>query len=299
MCRAKLKGATIGSTEIEFSPGKIRGGHYVADPKTAGSISLLLQVALPFALMADGPVTLDLRGGTNAEMAPQIDYMDMIFRPLVQKFGANFSLKIHRRGYYPRGGGHVKVNVTPIRRLNSITLLDSGTITSVKGTSFVAGALPIKMAYEMSDGVKEHLKSECKNVNIHCYKEEMARDNCSGIIVSCTLSGSGGCVVGGGELGRRGTVAAHVGRALGAQLAATWRARACLDRHAQDQVIIYMALADGKSAVKTEELTLHTKTAIHIVELIAKIKFNVESNDDHHIIECTGLGYTNKNLPVE
>lgn len=36
MCQAKLKGATIGSTEIEFRPNKIHGGHYIADTKTAG-----------------------------------------------------------------------------------------------------------------------------------------------------------------------------------------------------------------------------------------------------------------------
>lgn len=38
MCQAELKGAYIGSTEIEFTPGKIRGGHYVADTQTAGSV---------------------------------------------------------------------------------------------------------------------------------------------------------------------------------------------------------------------------------------------------------------------
>lgn len=36
MCHARLKGANIGSTEVEFIPGKIRGGQYVADTKTAG-----------------------------------------------------------------------------------------------------------------------------------------------------------------------------------------------------------------------------------------------------------------------
>lgn len=36
MCGAKLKGASIGSTDIEFIPGKLRGGHYVADTHTAG-----------------------------------------------------------------------------------------------------------------------------------------------------------------------------------------------------------------------------------------------------------------------
>lgn len=31
-----MKGANIGSTEIEFIPGKLRGGHYLADTQTAG-----------------------------------------------------------------------------------------------------------------------------------------------------------------------------------------------------------------------------------------------------------------------
>jgi len=38
------------------------------------SIGLLIQVALPCILFSNGITTLKLRGGTNAEMAPQIDY---------------------------------------------------------------------------------------------------------------------------------------------------------------------------------------------------------------------------------
>lgn len=38
------------------------------------SVCLLLQVALPCALFAEASSQLSLKGGTNAEMAPQIDY---------------------------------------------------------------------------------------------------------------------------------------------------------------------------------------------------------------------------------
>lgn len=38
------------------------------------SVCLLLQVALPCAVYADASSQLCLKGGTNAEMAPQIDY---------------------------------------------------------------------------------------------------------------------------------------------------------------------------------------------------------------------------------
>ena len=42
------------------------------------SICLLMQAALPCFLVGSGPGTMTLRGGTNAEMAPQIDYTLMV-----------------------------------------------------------------------------------------------------------------------------------------------------------------------------------------------------------------------------
>ena len=42
------------------------------------SICLLIQAALPCLLFANGPTRLLLKGGTNAEMAPQIDYLTWV-----------------------------------------------------------------------------------------------------------------------------------------------------------------------------------------------------------------------------
>uniref|UniRef100_A0A3Q2DXP5 RNA 3'-terminal phosphate cyclase n=1 Tax=Cyprinodon variegatus TaxID=28743 RepID=A0A3Q2DXP5_CYPVA len=74
LCSGSLQGASIGSTDISLTPGKIQSGNHTADTQTAGSVCLLLQVALPCALYADAASQLCLKGGTNAEMAPQIDY---------------------------------------------------------------------------------------------------------------------------------------------------------------------------------------------------------------------------------
>jgi RNA 3'-terminal phosphate cyclase (ATP) len=98
ICKAKVVGAGLGSTEIEFHPETIKQGSYCADPRTAGSISLLLQVALPVAYFADGPITLDLKGGTNCDMAPQIDFTTEIFRPNLEKFGCSFDFDLMKRG---------------------------------------------------------------------------------------------------------------------------------------------------------------------------------------------------------
>lgn len=42
------------------------------------SVCLLMQVAMPCVLFAASPSELHLKGGTNAEMAPQIDYTVMV-----------------------------------------------------------------------------------------------------------------------------------------------------------------------------------------------------------------------------
>lgn len=64
----------------------------------------------------------------------------------------------------------------------------------------------------------------------------------------------------------------------------------------KDQLIIFMALATGFSRIRTGPLTLHTKTAIHIAELITKVTFNVIEDGATNIIECNGIGLENKFL---
>ena len=100
LCGGKLAGDDVNSTRVEFWPGSVRNGNYSADTQTAGSVTvkkteeffakrqkfmsrsttLLLQVSLPCLLFAPptSSSTLTLRGGTNADMAPPIDYITKV-----------------------------------------------------------------------------------------------------------------------------------------------------------------------------------------------------------------------------
>ena len=58
-----------------------------------------------------------------------------------------------------------------------------------------------------------------------------------------------------------------------------------------------MALARGKSTIRTEQLTLHTKTAIYIAELMANVKFSIKESDKSTVIvECEGIGVKNSSI---
>lgn len=50
------------------------------------------------------------------------------------------------RGYYPKGGGEVVVQMSPVKQLNPINLTDRGSVTKIHGRAFVAGVLPLKVS---------------------------------------------------------------------------------------------------------------------------------------------------------
>uniref|UniRef100_A0A8C7ZJQ2 RNA 3'-terminal phosphate cyclase n=1 Tax=Oryzias sinensis TaxID=183150 RepID=A0A8C7ZJQ2_9TELE len=275
LCSGSLQGASIGSTDVSLTPGKIRSGSHVADPQTAGSVCLLLQVALPCAVFADAASQLCLKGGTNAEMAPQIDYTLKVFKPIVERFGVNFDCDVKMRGYYPKGGGEVNVTVNPVKELRPVTLTERGNITKIHGRAFVAGVLPFKLAKDMSTAAVRTIRKEIKElyINIQALQEkEKACGNGNGIII--IAESSTGCLFAGSALGKKGVYADKVGIEAAEMLLRNIRHNGCVDEFLQDQLIIFMALAKGTSRIRTGAVTLHTQTAIHIAEQLTQVRAN-------------------------
>ncbi|KAJ1489711.1 hypothetical protein T484DRAFT_1936571 [Baffinella frigidus] len=117
--------------------------------------------------------------------------------------------------------------------------------------------------------------------------------------------GEGGSVViwaeteGGGRLGAsalmdRKVSAEAAGRQAARELVESLAGKACVDEHLQDQLIIFMALADGSSSsskLRTGKLSLHTQTAIHFAEAMTGAKFTVTEEEGGAVIECRGSSY--------
>lgn len=80
-----------------------------------------------------------------------------------------------------------------------------------------------------------------------------------------------GCVLGGSALGKRDEKPEETGKKAAEELLSAVKEGACVDSHAQDQVIVFMALAGGRSRIKMGELTLHTKTAIYVTEQLTNV----------------------------
>ena len=102
---AEVQGATLGSTELTFSPGAIRAGEYRFSVGTAGSGTLVFQTILPALMLAAKPSRIVIEGGTHNIAAPPFDFLARTFVPLLERMGPKVQLQFERYGFYPAGGG--------------------------------------------------------------------------------------------------------------------------------------------------------------------------------------------------
>ncbi|RPD65847.1 RNA 3'-terminal phosphate cyclase [Lentinus tigrinus ALCF2SS1-7] len=309
LCAAHLDGCETGSTTIDFVPQSlpVTSRAYTADPGTAGSIGLLLQVSLPCLLFSPSPgspSTLLLRGGTNATHAPQIDYTQHVFLPFLRRhLGLDPTLEIVKRGYYPKGGGEVRVSIPAIPGpLPPVTLTERGKVKTVRGRSYVAG-LPKSLADSMCAAATEVLVEsglgiQAAHIKIDSVREKPADAVGSGSGIVLWAETEDGCIFGGSALGRKGVDPVHVGREAGRELVSNLAHGGCVDEYMQDQMIIFLALAKGHSTVKTGPLTLHTRTAIWVAEQVTEAKFRVQASESGAVIECDGIGYVRPDLAM-
>ncbi|KAF8185010.1 RNA 3'-terminal phosphate cyclase [Mycena galopus ATCC 62051] len=304
---ATLTGATNGSSSVFFSPKQIEPGDYTADPVTAGSATLLLQISLPILLFAPStvPSTLTLKGGSNTTSAPQADYIQHVFLPFAARhFGLKVDVNIRRRGYFPKGGGEVHVTFPGVdgAKLTAASVLERGAITRIGGIAHVAG-LPAHLAKTMADSAIARLAAsgfapdapvpvpvEIKSTR---EKNENTVGAGSGIVLWAELDGGG--MIGGSAVGNKQKDAVGVGEEAANELIKGLEAGGCVDEWLEDQIIIFMALAEGTSEVRCGKhgLQLHTKTAIWVAEQLTDARFEVSVEESGHaIIRCKGIGYS-------
>ena len=324
----KLEGCVLHSSKITYLPAekgnKSSGSstttdheayqeNFEVDIGTNGATTLLAQISLPVALFRPCPTILELKGGTNnADTAPPVDYYQHVFLHHLQHFGINIECNILKRSYNnPKGGGHLQLKIKPMTQvLCPITLFKEDSIRqkiSYDILACTAGRVNPQVAQQIVNGATSVLNtSDCTGSTNNSQKAEVRFDmqhcdhntavgNGSSVLIKANVmalaaktvlaaSADGTAKINPSETGARAA------RELLGQL--NFGFAAC-DQYAQDQLIIFMALASGQSQIQTGPLTLHTRTAIYITELLTSARFKV--SEDNNLIECQGIGYYSSN----
>ena len=295
LSNATVRGLELGSTELEFIPGQLKGGQLVLDIGTAGSTTLVLQCILPVMLFSEGRTEVEVRGGTNNPLAPPIDYVQRVLIPILSMMGIEVKIEVVRRGFYPRGGGIVRAGVGPVESIHPIELEGFEKVAGASGIAY-SSRLPAHIVSRMVKTVRDVFKRVHLVDNGICTEVVDYQDpRCAlspgcGIVLTATALPKG--ILGVDSLGEVGKSAERVGEEAAEALLYLIQQSAPVDFHLGDQLIAYMALAEGSSVVRVSKLTPHTESCIYACERFFGRIFTLSSDlGKQTTITCKGAGF--------
>ena len=260
---ARIEGDVLGSTSLTFAPRRMRAGDRRFDigalTSSAGSVSLLFQSLLLPLARADAPSRLTLVGGTHVPWSPTVHYLTEVFVPALGALGLTAVVRLRRWGWYPAGGGEIEAEVRPPGRLHGLVATTPPAPLVIRGISAVS-RLPCSIAERQRRQAEMRLQAQGLHVDIAV--EEDAAAFGPGTLLFLGVHARAGF----SALGRRGLPAERVAdEAVDALLA--WHASgAAVDTHLADQLLPFLALADGPSTFTCPRVSGHLETVAWVVQ---------------------------------
>ncbi len=270
---AKVEGAEPGSMHLYFEPGQVVPGSYSLDVGTAGSTSLVLQTMIPVLLFAKRPSRVVITGGTHVPWSPSFHYLKEVFVPALQQMGGALRLDMERWGWYPKGGGKVIASISPVPQLSGVDLTWQGKLQDAYVLSAVSN-LSMSIAERQRDQVLKRLRDQGggKQLRIELLKGPSPG---TGTVVFIRARFENG-VAGFTSLGKRGKPAEKVADDACSDFFRFVASGAAVDDHLADQLVLYMALAKGRSSLIAGRITKHLVTNMWVIEQFLPVRFEVD-----------------------
>jgi len=292
MASAEVQGARLGAPELSFNPHTVVTGQLVLDIGTAGSITLFLQSLLLPCMFADGIVKLSITGGTDTKWSIPADYFTNVILPFLNRF-ATIEINQIRRGFYPRGQGKLELTITPRfcladfknfddfyaqvkNKISPLKLTVQPELDRIEGRSVASFKLK-------SAGVAERQADGAAHVLGDRYPLRIQEEYCDSasvgtVITLWAVSREGIVFMGADALGEKGRRAEGVGAAAATRLLNLLKSDAAVDSHLADNLIPLMALCGGE--IKTEKITDHIRSNIHVCEKFLQAGFRIQKNQN-------------------
>ncbi len=272
---AECIGLQVGTSEIEFRPGRVVPGEYRFAVGTAGSTGLVFQTVLMPLLLADAPSRLVLEGGTHNMLAPPFDFIERTFLPIVNRMGPRVAVRLVRHGFFPRGGGRIEVDIDPAP-LHRIDCVERGAVVELSGSALVA-ALPEDIAWREVVTARQELGWSQDQFAVRELPGDQGPGNILLLEARCEhvteiVSGFGQLGVSAQSLAKRAA-----GRMLG-YLASD----AFAGPYLQDQLLLPFAVAGG-GRFTTVKPSQHARTAADIIERFTgrRTRFGQQPGGEH------------------
>jgi RNA 3'-terminal phosphate cyclase (ATP) len=278
---ARVSGAELGSTRLDFEPGAVKAGTYRFAVGTAGSCTLVLQTVLPALMLADGESRLVLGGGTHNPMAPPFHFIDRAFAPQLRRTGVGLDLGLRRHGFYPAGGGEIDVAIRPAPGgLVPFDLVARGDLVEAYAECLNPG-IARGVAFRELEAVRAAFGWEADRAKVLNTRQNEGPGNA--LMVTFEHAHVTEVVIAFGEKGRSAEQVAQMAVAE----AVAWRdGEGAAGPHLADQLALPLALAvhtSGRTGAYTfTDLTEHARTNFDVIERFLPVR---------HTVSCEGAGW--------
>lgn len=271
---ADVHGAALGSTTLDFNPGKIRGGDYRFSVGTAGSATLVAQTVLPALILAHEPSKLLLEGGTHNPRSPPFDFFEKSFLPVLRRMGVGVRAKLFRPGFFPAGGGSFSLEIAPPKgELKKIELANRGARRNMSAQAVVAN-LPLHIAQRELEVVRNEL--DLPESAVHVWEE--SRSPGPGNVVTIVAEFEHVTEVFAG-FGERGVPAEAVAEGATQKAKEYLASNVAVGSFLADQLLVPMALAGG-GRFTTLRPSRHTLTNIGVIHRFLEVRIATHERDD-------------------
>jgi RNA 3'-terminal phosphate cyclase (ATP) len=309
------------------------------DIGSAGSTALGLQAILPFLLFSgcvpeDLPILLTLSGGTNVSASPSYEYISQVLLPTLRNLGFPWiQARLGKRGW-SHGGlsiGTFGIKIPARKDWRAECELSGFKLLGAPGAGISEPLQPKKLhaAFIAPEACHQHFRTVLLPAVHKHFGPEYAAEDGSHLeitfedthhhkrmyfILVATFNSPSDPQDPQGEqrpfiLARdwlydrkicsHDVVAAQLAESVTGALATEWKCEARVDEHMRDQLVVFQALARGKSGVfpgfqkesgEWREPSLHTQTAWWVAEKMLRIEF-----DERGFCTGAGLGRLRRN----
>lgn len=268
---------------------------------TPGSIGLVFQAVLPYILFSghsDHPVRLTITGGTNVTLSPSFEYITRVLLPMLECIGLPpIGAEQTRRGWTTGRTevGSVTFTIQPLSKdsqLPAFNVTDRGDIAHIDAVILAPKACEKHFRPELEVALQRRFPKIPFEIKFEDSRHERR------LYLLLVATSTNGYKLGRDWLysnkiqpGRLDKAMTYLIDQVVEQLDEEISHGGCVDEYLRDQLVVFQALANGKSQVfggnKDGRLmvpSLHTLTAQWVAHEILGIGFDDEGS-------CTGIGF--------
>jgi len=284
ICDAEIDGDSLGSGALDFLPrASVRPGDYAFDVAqaraggSAGSTSLVLQTILLPLARAEGVSRLRIEGGTHMLWSPSYHYLRDTWLPVLKRCGIEADLGLDAWGWFPLGKGVIRATIrgNSTRAMSPLSLPGRGALLGIHGCA-VAANLPEHIPQRMAARAAERLAGLGVPLDIEPLTVCAACAG-AGIFLNARYQEISS---GFAALGARGKPAEEVADEAVAELISHHGGPGAVDIHLADQILVALAIADGRSRYSVPRVSGHLATNAWLVQQFGLAEVGFESTAD-------------------